>query len=151
MAGIKGKTGNPGTPNPKKKNSTSFAVAGVEPKGRMMGFRPRQSLEQQIDEAVAASGLKLADWLEKAALAYLEKSPQAAGKELEQDSAEGSAEDAIATVPTLATRNGGEDQAGDTTAKGKSKGDPIRGARTGETTKTGRRRKQTSEADWRRQ
>ncbi len=101
MAGIKGKTGNPGTPNPKKKNSTSFAVAGVEPKGRMMGFRPRQSLEQQIDDAVAASGLKLADWLEKAALAYLEKSPQAGGKELEQEqlnSACGSAEDAIATV-----------------------------------------------------
>lgn len=116
MAGIKGKTGNPGTPNPKKKNSASFAVApGVEPKGRMMGFRPRQSLEQQIDDAVRASGLKLADWLEKAALAYLEKSPQAGGKELEQgqlNSACGSAEDAIATGSTLNTRNGGEDQAG---------------------------------------
>lgn len=150
MAGIKGKTGNPGTPNPKKKNSTSFAVAGVEPKGRMMGFRPRQSLEQQIDDAVAASGLKLADWLEKAAIAYLEKSPQAGGKELEQEqlnSACGSAEDAIATVPTLGTRNGGEDQSGDTTANGKSKGGSKRGAGTGETTRTGRRRKQTSEAD----
>lgn len=77
MAGIKGKTGSPGVPNPKKKNATSFTVApGAEPKGRMMGFRPRQSLEQQIDEAVALSGLKLADWLEKAAIAYLEKSSQ---------------------------------------------------------------------------
>ncbi len=77
MAGIKGKTGSPGMPNPKKKNATSFTVApGAEPKGQMMGFRPRRSLEQQIQEAVAASGLKLAEWLEKAAIAYLEKSPQ---------------------------------------------------------------------------
>jgi len=64
-----------------RKNPTSFAVAeGGEPKGRMMGFRPRQSLEREIDAAVAASGLKLADWLEKAVIAYLQKSPQPDGK-----------------------------------------------------------------------
>jgi len=73
VAGVKGKTGSPGKPNPKKKNATSFVVApGEEPKGRMMGFRPPRSLESRIDRAVAASGLKLSEWLQEAAIAYLE-------------------------------------------------------------------------------
>ena len=55
-----------------------------EPKGRMMGFRPLQSLEEKIDKAVAASGLKLSDWLMAAAIAYLEKKPDVAGQQLEQ-------------------------------------------------------------------
>lgn len=75
MAGVKGRTGSPRKPNPKKRNATSFVVApGEEPKGRMIGFRPTQSLESQIDRAVAASGLKLSEWLQKAAIAYLESS-----------------------------------------------------------------------------
>ena len=75
MAAVKGKTGNPGKPNPKKKSSTSFAVIGAEPKGRMMGFRPKQSLERQIDEAVEASGMTHSDWLIQAVIAYLQKNP----------------------------------------------------------------------------
>ncbi|PPS41928.1 hypothetical protein [Chroococcidiopsis sp. TS-821] len=82
MAGVKGKTGSPGKPNPKKKNATSFVVApGEEPKGRMMGFRPPRSLESRIDRAVAASGLKLSEWLQKAAIAYLENSENQAKDE----------------------------------------------------------------------
>lgn len=61
-------------PQPQKKNQTSFAVApGKEPKGRMIGFRPMRSLEAKIDAAVAESGMRLADWLEAAASAYLER------------------------------------------------------------------------------
>lgn len=127
MAGVKGKTGNPGMPNPKKKNATTFTVApGVEPKGRMMGFRPRQSLEVKIDAAVAASGLKLADWLEKAAIAYLEKSSQAEGNELEQGQLHeqaGGTQDAIATEPIgpASDTSVSEDTVGDTQPQGKGK------------------------------
>lgn len=38
-----------------------------------MSFRPPQSLEKQIDEAIKASGLTLAEWLREAAIAYLQK------------------------------------------------------------------------------
>lgn len=80
MAAVKGKTGNPGQKNPKKKSATSFTLEpGKEPKGRMMGFRPPVSLEGKIDEAVEASGLKLAEWLEKAAIAYLKQNPPELG------------------------------------------------------------------------
>ena len=75
MAGVVGRTGNPGIRNSKKKNETSFTIdPGKEPKGRMMGFRPPVSLEKQIDTAVEASGQTLSDWLLSAAIAYLEKS-----------------------------------------------------------------------------
>ncbi|MBO3460059.1 hypothetical protein G7B40_015885 [Aetokthonos hydrillicola Thurmond2011] len=84
MAGVVGRTGNPGIRNPKKKNETCFTIEpGKEPKGRMMGFRPPVSLEKQIDTAVVASGQTLSDWLLSAAIAkltaesrtpYLEKS-----------------------------------------------------------------------------
>ncbi|GAB1540748.1 hypothetical protein NUACC21_34170 [Scytonema sp. NUACC21] len=75
MAGVEGRTGNPRVKNPKKKNETSFAVKpGREPKGRMMGFRPSVSLEQQIEAALIASGKTLSQWLQEAAISYLEKS-----------------------------------------------------------------------------
>ena len=84
MAGAKGRTGNPGQKNPKKKGGGSFAVLGSERKGRQMGFRPPESLEQQIDDALAVSGLKQAELLELAVSAYLEKSPEQMRQELEK-------------------------------------------------------------------
>ncbi len=84
MSGVKGKTGNPGVRNPKKRGGGSFKILGVEPKGRQMGFRPVESLEQQIDEALAASGLKQSELLELAVIAYLEKSPEEMQRELKQ-------------------------------------------------------------------
>ncbi len=38
----------------------------------MMGFRLYEDLEKQIDEAVSASGLSIADWLREAVIAYLQ-------------------------------------------------------------------------------
>ena len=61
---------------PQKRNQTSFAtVPGVEPKGRMMGFRPPISLEEKIERAWQDGGYaSRADWLLEAAIAHLEKS-----------------------------------------------------------------------------
>lgn len=81
---VKGKVGNPGIKNPKKRGGGAFRVLGVERKGRQMGFRPVASLEQHIDEALQASGLKQSEFLELAAIAYLEKSPEEMWQELEQ-------------------------------------------------------------------
>lgn len=84
MVAVKGKTGNPGVKNPKKRASGSFVVLGSERKGRQMGFRPTLSLERRIDEVLAESGLKQAELLELAAIAYLERSPEQMRQELEQ-------------------------------------------------------------------
>jgi hypothetical protein len=84
VVGVKGKTGNPGVKNPKKKASTSFSALGTERKGRQMGFRPPESLEKGIDEALQATGLKTAEFLELAARAYLEKSTEQMQQDLEQ-------------------------------------------------------------------
>lgn len=84
MVAVKGKTGNPGQKNPKKKAGGSFVVLGNEPKGRQIGFRPPESLEHRIDEVLAASGLKQAELLELAVSSYLEKSPEQMRRELEQ-------------------------------------------------------------------
>jgi len=144
MPAVKGKTGNPGVKNPKKRSSTTFAVKGAEPKGRMMGFRPTQSLEGKIDEAVATSGMKLADWLVQAALAYLEKSPESAGQQLEQGqlSSNTSApeEPAAATgdeTPASGRLNaeGQEQQALDTQTSSKSKTRPGARAKTRKATR----------------
>lgn len=65
---------------PQKRNQTSFATApGAEPKGRMMGFRPPISLEEEIERAWQEGGYESrADWLLEAAIAHLEKSSRAA-------------------------------------------------------------------------
>lgn len=140
VVAVKGKTGNPGVRNPKKKSSTSFAVLGDEPKGRMMGFRPLQSLEEKIDKAVAASGLKHSDWLMQAAIAYLEKSPAEAGQQLEQgqlssDDSSRTEEPAAATsneAPASRSSNTSrkEDQASNAETSSKSKRSPRTGAKT---------------------
>lgn len=140
VVAVKGKTGNPGVSNPKKKSSTSFAVQGEEPKGRMMGFRPLQSLEEKIDKAVATSGLKLSDWLMQAAIAYLEKNPDVAGQQLEQgqlsrDDNSRTEEPAAAVgdeAPASRSNDTGgkEDQAGNAKTSSKSKTRPRTGAKT---------------------
>lgn len=85
VAGVKGKTGNPGIKNPKKKGSASFQALSAEPRGRQMGFRPVESLGQKIEDTLAASGLKTAELLELAVIAYLEeRKPEEMMKELEQ-------------------------------------------------------------------
>lgn len=151
------------TKYPQRRNQTSFSVApGDEAKGRMMGFRPLKSLESQIDEAVAASGMTLAEWLRDAAIAHLKKNPlePARGEDLEQghlNGDRGSAEDAIATEPTSTTGDrgqapasgnttGGEDQAGDTATKGKGKASPRPRATAHKATRAGSRRAKTSGA-----
>ena len=75
MSGIKGKTGNPGQNNPKKRNDTSFVVEpGQEPRSlKTMSFRPTISLEAKINQAIAVSGMKKTEWLEAAAIAYLQQ------------------------------------------------------------------------------
>ena len=149
-------------PQPQKRNQTSFAVApGEEPKGRMMGFRPVESLEKQIDEAVAASGMRLTDWLREAVITYLQKNPLELTRrnELEQGqlNSAGGTEDAIAAEPTLATRNrveapvggdtaGGEDQAEDTGTKGKGKRGSRLRAKTGEAARARSKRRQPNGA-----
>jgi len=83
MAGIKGKTGNPGQSNPKKRSSTSFTVEpGKEPRSeKVMGFKPTISLEAEINAAIIASGMKKSEWLEAAAIAYLQQN----SSELEEE------------------------------------------------------------------
>ncbi len=84
MAGIKGRTGNPGVSNPKKKNATSFTVeSGKEPRSdKPMAFRPKVSLEAEINAAITASGLKKTEWLEAAVIAYLKQnSPEPSWEE----------------------------------------------------------------------
>jgi hypothetical protein len=75
MTAVKGRTGNPGQKNPKKKSSTSFAVEpGKEPRSdKPMCFRPTISLEARINGAIAASGMNKTEWLETAIIAYLEQ------------------------------------------------------------------------------
>lgn len=103
MPGVKGRTGAPGVPNPKKRNSTTFGILGDEPRGKMMGFRPFLSLEARIYEAVEASGGSVAAWLMAAASAYLENGCQAIGNKLEQGQLYGGASvnEAIATEADL--------------------------------------------------
>ncbi len=84
MAGVEGKTGNPGQRNPKKRGAGSFRVLRSEPKGSNLCFRPPQSLERRIKEVLQKSGLKMAEFLELAATAYLERSPEQMQQELEQ-------------------------------------------------------------------
>lgn len=61
-------------PQPQKRNATTFVVPpGKETRGNMIGFRPVRSLEVKIDAAVQESGVRIADWLEAAVIAYLEK------------------------------------------------------------------------------
>ena len=84
MAGIKGKTGNPGQKNPKKRGGGSFKPVRSEPKGSNLCVRPPVSLEARIREALEKSGLKTAEFLELAALAYLERSPEQMQQELKQ-------------------------------------------------------------------
>jgi hypothetical protein len=86
MAGAKGRTGNPGTKNPDKKNSTSYAAEpGVEPKkGRVLSFRPVPSLEKRVDKVLSDTGLAVVELLELATLTYIEKSPKEILQDLEQ-------------------------------------------------------------------
>lgn len=84
MAGIKGKTGNPGQKNPKKRGGGSFKPVRSEPKGSNLCVRPPVSLEARIREALEKSGLKTAEFLELAAIAYLERSPEQMQQELAQ-------------------------------------------------------------------
>jgi hypothetical protein len=137
MAGVKGKTGNPGAKNPNKRSSTSFAVEGVEPKGRAMSFRPVQSLEQRIDAFLEKSGLKTAEFLEQAAIAYLEKSLATAGQQLEQgqlsNDSSGTEEPATTSNETPASGSsdtrGKKKQAGNTKTSSKSKRSPGTGTK----------------------
>jgi hypothetical protein len=73
MTAVKGRTGNPGQKNPKKKNTTSFTVEpGKEARTvKPMSFRPTISLEEKINAAIASSGMNKTEWLEAAAIAYL--------------------------------------------------------------------------------
>ena len=73
MAGVKGRTGNPGIKNSKKKNSTSFKVeSGKEARSqKTLSFRPTLSLEVEVEAAVKAAGITKTQWLEKAVIAYL--------------------------------------------------------------------------------
>jgi len=82
MAGVEGRTGNPGQRNPKKKNTNSFSVKpGKEPRSdKPMAFRPTVSLEAEIHAAIAASGLKKTEWLEAAAIAYLKQNSPELGE-----------------------------------------------------------------------
>lgn len=74
MTGIKGRTGSPGVNNPKKKNDTSFKVEGKEPRSQKpVSFRPTLTLEAQIEVAVEQMGITKSQWLEQAAIAYLEQ------------------------------------------------------------------------------
>jgi len=77
MAGVKGRTGKPGVSNPKKKNDTSFKVQlGKEPRSqKTIAFRPTLSLEAKIEAAVEAAEITKTEWLERAAIAYLEQNP----------------------------------------------------------------------------
>lgn len=84
MAGAEGKTGNPGQKNPKKRAGGSFKPIRSEPKGANMCVRPPQSLESRIKGALSESGLKVAEFLELAAIAYLERSPEQMRQELAQ-------------------------------------------------------------------
>jgi len=83
MVGIKGRTGNPGQSNPKKRSNGSFSVApGKEPRSeKPIAFRPNISLEAKINAAVAASGMSKTEWLETAIMAYLEQNPPILGDE----------------------------------------------------------------------
>lgn len=134
MAAVKGRTGNPGVSNPLKKNSTSFAVSGEEPKGRTIAFRPPQSLEKKIDEFLEKSGLRQAEFLEQAAIAYLEERrqlpPISKQRQLSSDNFKSGAEEPATTTgdeaPASGSRNTGreEDQASDTKTSSKSKTRP---------------------------
>lgn len=84
MAGAEGKTGNPGQKNPKKRAGGSFKPIRSEPKGANICVRPPQSLEGRIKEALSKSGLKAAEFLELATIAYLERSPEQMKQELAQ-------------------------------------------------------------------
>lgn len=84
MAGAEGKTGNPGQKNPKKRAGGSFKPVRSEPKGSNICVRPPQSLERRIKDALSKSGLKAAEFLELAAIAYLERSPEQMKRELAQ-------------------------------------------------------------------
>ncbi|MDV2997655.1 MAG: hypothetical protein N4J56_007360 [Chroococcidiopsis sp. SAG 2025] len=84
MAGAEGKTGNPGQKNPKKRAGGSFKPIRSEPKGANMCVRPPQSLESRIKGVLSESGLKVAEFLELAAIAYLERSPEQMRQELAQ-------------------------------------------------------------------
>ena len=74
MAGIKGKTGNPGVKNPLKRSSTSFVISPSQEakSSKIMGFKPSISLEAKIKSAFATHSLSQTDFLERAARAYLE-------------------------------------------------------------------------------
>ncbi|GJD20383.1 hypothetical protein RIVM261_053390 [Rivularia sp. IAM M-261] len=74
MAGVKNRTGNPGVKNSKKRSSTSFTVSPLkEPKSnKIMGFKPSLSLEEKIKTAINIYSISQSDFLEKAAIAYLE-------------------------------------------------------------------------------
>ncbi len=74
MAGIKGKTGNPGVKNPLKRSSTSFALSESQEakSSKIMGFKPTITLEAKIKTAIATHCLSQTDFLERATLAYLE-------------------------------------------------------------------------------
>ncbi|NJO62411.1 MAG: hypothetical protein HC836_30555 [Richelia sp. RM2_1_2] len=72
MAGVKGRTGNPGANNPNKKNDTSFKVEGKEARSQKpICFRPTLTLETEIEAQVKAMGITKTKWLEQAAIAYL--------------------------------------------------------------------------------
>lgn len=80
----KGNSRNLGQNSRRKRNDGMFSVLGNEPKGANLSFRPPQSLETRIRVALKESGLKVAEFLELAAIAYLEKSPDQMRHELEQ-------------------------------------------------------------------
>ncbi|NJN13190.1 MAG: hypothetical protein HC815_36830 [Richelia sp. RM1_1_1] len=74
MSGVKGRTGNPGANNPKKKNDTSFKVEGKEARSQKpICFRPTLTVEAQIEADVETLGITKTKWLEQAAIAYLEQ------------------------------------------------------------------------------
>ncbi len=147
MPGVKGSTGAPGVPNPKKRNATTFGIEGDEPKGKMIGFRPPLSLEAQINEAVEASGKSIAAWLKAAAIAYLEKESQTVADKLEQGQLNGTGtEEAIATEPAISNggqapiagdANGSKDETGNAATQSKSQGSVRARSKTRKTTRTG--------------
>lgn len=74
MAGVKGKTGNPGVKNPNKRSATSFTVlpGGEAKSNKIIGFKPSLSLESRIRDAISLHRLTQTDFLEKAVSIYLD-------------------------------------------------------------------------------
>lgn len=74
MAGVKGRTGNPGIKNANKRSATSFTVSpgGEAKSNKIVGFKPSLSLESRIRDCLTLHNLTQTDFLEKAVNIYLD-------------------------------------------------------------------------------